>query len=159
MLNNEKLLSKLREKDIKLNFFLHREFQKYIHLFETKSKNVKILSAKKCEVQPLLMSASLLITDYSSVFFDFAYMKKPVLWYMFDEDTYHQGHHNRGYFNEKDNILGKWSKTEDDLVDKIIDYIDNDFILTKKEIKNIEKFFPYFDGKCCERIYNAIKEL
>ena len=45
--------------------------------------------------QELFNNSSLLITDYSSVFFDFSYLKKPVIYYR-GEDEYH---YEKGYFD------------------------------------------------------------
>lgn len=42
----------------------------------------------KYDVQQLLKESLLLITDYSSVFFDMMYMNKPVIFYQFDENQY-----------------------------------------------------------------------
>ena len=39
--------------------------------------------------QDLLNNSSVLLTDYSSVFFDFAYLKKPVIYYHPENDSYH----------------------------------------------------------------------
>ncbi|UKI38154.1 MAG: CDP-glycerol glycerophosphotransferase family protein [Clostridiales bacterium] len=58
--------------------YLHYELQKFSHLFKTDLQNVKIADFKNYGVRELLTNSSLLVTDYSSVFFDFAYMRKPI---------------------------------------------------------------------------------
>lgn len=52
------------------------------------SKEIEIAKFKDYDVQQLLIELRILITDFSSVFFDFAYMKKPVIYYQFDRDKY-----------------------------------------------------------------------
>ena len=50
----------------------------------------------------MLKESSMLITDYSSVFFDVAYMHKPIIYYQFDRDAFRQGHYQEGYFSYDD---------------------------------------------------------
>ena len=43
---------------------------------------------------------------------------------------------------------------EEDLVDKIIEYIDNGCEMEDKYKKRVDKFFKYTDQKNCSRVYN-----
>ena len=43
---------------------------------------------------------------------------------------------------------------EEDLVDKIIGYMDNDCEMEEKYKKRVDKFFKYTDQKNCSRVYN-----
>ena len=45
-----------------------------------------------------------MITDYSSVFFDFSYMRKPVIFYQFDEKKFRKAQYAEGYFSYKNTI-------------------------------------------------------
>ena len=159
VLNSHELLEMLEKSDKYIVFYPHRELQKFVHLFNVKNNRIIIADINNYDVQTLLKESALLITDYSSVFFDFAYMKKPVIWYLFDEDIYHKGHHSKGYFDERNNILGEYVKDHENLFEKIKSNISNDFALNAKQIENVENFFAYFDGKNCERIYEKIKEI
>ena len=58
-----------------------------------------IIADMKYDVQQLLKESLLLITDYSSVFFDMMYMNKPVNFYQFDEKQYRKSHYKEGYLN------------------------------------------------------------
>lgn len=42
----------------------------------------------KADIAPLYPLADLLITDYSSVFFDYAILKRPIYFYMYDIESY-----------------------------------------------------------------------
>ena len=158
ILSNKKLLETLEKYDKKIIFYPHREMQRFVHLFTSSSNRIIIADIKNYDVQELLIKASLMITDYSSVFFDFAYMKKPVIWYLFDEDIYHEGHHCKGYFKESESGLGEISKSEEQIVLLINKYIKNNFKISNENEEKINNFFAYFDGKNCERIYKYIKE-
>ncbi|XIW69645.1 CDP-glycerol glycerophosphotransferase family protein [Escherichia coli] len=49
---------------------------------------VKIGSLENESIQSIFKKTNLLITDYSSVAFDIAYMKTPVIYFQFDSDTF-----------------------------------------------------------------------
>lgn len=157
-LNSEELDKVLKQYNKKIVFYPHRSMQSFINSFSTNSSQVKILSTLDADVQTLLKQSSLLITDYSSVFFDFVYMKKPVLWYIFDMDEFYTTHLQLGYFNEKEDYLGKHAVDEENLIKLINESVKKEFTLNKKELNDIDEFFTFIDNKNCERIYNEIKK-
>src|SRR5699024_3944441 len=77
LLQNEMLVNFVTENNIKVSFYLHRNFQKFSHLFC--DQYVKVLYEGQYSVSSLLKDNDLLITDYSSVGFDFALMHKKVI--------------------------------------------------------------------------------
>lgn len=152
LINNEKLINKLNESNYELVFYPHYEIQQYIQYFNTTSDKVIIAKKENYDVQTLLKESKLLISDYSSVVFDFAYMNKPILYYQFDKLT----HYKKGYFEYDRDGFGDIVKKEDELVQKIIEFIDNDFKLSEKYQERIDKCFKNRDDKNCERIFKEI---
>ena len=73
LINNEKLINHAKEKDYDIVFKLHPKLEEYIDLFE-KNDFVKFDNVTK--YHDLLCDSALMITDYSSVAFDFAYLWK-----------------------------------------------------------------------------------
>ena len=69
-------------------FYPHRNMQKYMDCFPPSNEYLEIADASKYDVQQLMKDSSMMITDYSSVFMDMIYMKKPVLFYQFDYDRF-----------------------------------------------------------------------
>jgi hypothetical protein len=86
-LKSQKLEDFLNENDLTLVFYPHYEIQKNIKSFKDLHLCNRIIIADKehFDVQNLLKESALLITDYSSVYWDFAYMKKPIIFYQFDK--------------------------------------------------------------------------
>lgn len=111
LLNNENLDELLCAHDCKLIFYPHIEMQPYLNDFTTKSDRITIAGKSDCDVQELLMNCSMLITDYSSVFFDVAYMNKPVLYYQFDREEFYSYHYPKGYFDFERDGFGAHSET------------------------------------------------
>ena len=99
------------------------------------------------------MESEILITDYSSVYFDFAYMLKPVYYYQFDYKEYRSDHYAQGYFDYKNDGFGPVVEDEVQLVNLIMNPSDNNYR------KRAKSFFRLRDSKNCERIYKAIREI
>ena len=77
-------------------FCLHHYFSAQWIDFQ---KNDQFVIKDKCNYQELILESSLLITDYSSIFFDFGYLKKPIIYTQFDYHEYRLEHFSEGYFN------------------------------------------------------------
>ena len=99
--------------------------QRYIKYFDTENENIVIADKENYDVQELLMDSKLLITDYSSIFFDFAYMKKPLIHYCFDKLS----HYKPGYFDFRKEGFGKVTSKEDEVIKLIDKYINDNFNL------------------------------
>ena len=76
LINNERLIEKSKEYGYTIIFRPHPHVYKYIGLFD-ENESIKI-DHERGSYQELFKKGALLITDYSSVAFDFAYLKKPV---------------------------------------------------------------------------------
>ena len=139
-------------------FYPHRNMQKYLSYFHSGADLIQIADRNDYDIQDLLKRAGLLITDYSSVFFDFAYMKKPVLFYQFDEEKFRDNQYQIGYFDYRDEFLGKCSFSLHELLLQIEEQCKRNFSVTEAENDLIETFFPLRDQNNCERNYRAILE-
>ena len=156
-LHNEQLQSLLDRYDYTLIFYLHHMAQPYIHLFRDNklSKRITIADAAHYDVQTLLKDSALLVTDYSSVYFDFAYMKKPIIFYQFDYDEYRAGHFNAGWLDYK-NSFGATTTQESDLVAHVEYYLTHDMQMEPHYQKFVDYCFPIRDSDNCQRVYDAI---
>ena len=147
--NNERLIKFLKDNDYEILFKPHPNMRPFIKLLDT--KNIKITD----EAYPKLFNESrILITDYSSVAFDFAYLEKPVIYYHYGDDY----HFEKGYFEYETMGFGPVIGDEDDLVDRIIDYIENDCKMEDNFKENVGKFFKYTDKNNCKRNYEWLLE-
>lgn len=156
-INSEKLDKCLKKYNKKLMFYPHRNMQKFLNDFSTKSSNIEICSWQNNDIQDVLKECAVMITDYSSVFFDFLYMKKPVLFYQFDEEMFRKYQYGEGYFSYKNNGMTQWANNLDDLLHNLELTLKNNNNLISEEAYS--KYFKYSDTNNCERIYEAIKGL
>lgn len=159
LLNNKEFIDFLEMNNLTVKFCLHAEFRRYEHLFKVDNPHVEFLD-NKANIHQLLMDASLLITDYSSVFFDMGYMNKPTIYYQFDYEEFRSNHLSEGYFSYERDGFGPISHDIKSLLDCIIECRKNGvFEVSPKYLARIERFFPLQDSHNCERIYNSIKEI
>ena len=145
---------------LSIYYYVHPVFNKYLDAFKEISQDIVFLNSKDGnDIQSHLVSAKLLITDFSSVYFDFAYMKKPTIYYQFDEEKYYESHYIKAYFDYRRDGFGPVVCNLDQLINALDYQLSNGFLIEKQYMKNIDRFFPLNDNKNCERIFNAITHL
>ena len=156
LINNKRLLIIMKMHEYKGIFCLHPCFSAQWIDFE---QNEIFTVLEKCDYQNLLLKSKLLITDYSSIFFDFGYLKKPIIYTHFDYEEYRTNHYKEGYFNYDIDGFGPICKDIKCTVDEIQFEIKNDCLLRKNYFRRIKKFFTFTDEKNSERLYNEIQKI
>jgi CDP-glycerol glycerophosphotransferase (TagB/SpsB family) len=104
--------------------------------------------------------SALIVTDYSSSVYDFAYLRKPIVYFQFDRTTFFSGyHHTLGETIPKyeEVGLGEVTTEVETAVDILCDYMKNGCILKPKYRERIDAFFAFNDQHACERIYNKLQ--
>ncbi len=103
------------------------------------------------EVHELYLAADVLVTDYSSVMFDFAITGKPILFYAYDLEAYRDD--LRGfYFDLEELAPGPVTRTSDELADALVDLPG----LRRQHADGYAEFRRLFthleDGRAAERL-------
>ncbi|EAK9961931.1 capsular biosynthesis protein, partial [Campylobacter lari] len=156
LLNNDSLKKLCELYSYAIVFNPHPNIIPYLKEFNLLS-HVKIANQDE-SLQVLFCNSSLMITDYSSVAFEMAYLNKPVIYYQFDKEEFFTSHtYQKGYFSYEKNGFGSVLENEENLLKELE-------ILLKNNCKpfgiykdNIDLTFVFKDGKCCERNYLAVK--
>ena len=157
LLKSKRLNEMLEKFGYELVFYPHVEMQKYINDFRSEFSRVRIADKSTDDVQALLMDCAVLITDYSSVFFDVAYLNKPVIYYQFDEAEFRKYHYSEGYFDYIRDGFGPVCESEEQLLSSLGKCLGEDARLSEKYRPRVERFFPLRDDKNSERTFEAIK--
>lgn len=156
LISDEVLIRYLEKNNIKLFFYPHRNAQPLLRYFTVSSPNIVLCDHNDFDVQKLLKDSSLLITDYSSVSMDFIYMKKPVIFFQFDEKKFRENQYSSSYFDYKNTSLGVYKKHIHEVVASIIEVIENDYQLSSEFYSEHSDFFELYDKNNCERIFERI---
>lgn len=157
-LASDELKHFLEQNDLTLLFFPHNQMQPFIKEFSGASR-IKIASTEEYDVQTALKESSYLITDYSSISFDFAYMKKPLSYFQFDYDEFREKHYPEGYFSYKNHGFGPIVTTCDELIDELKASLKRGFEMTDEYKNRVDATFKYRDQNNCKRTLEAIENL
>jgi CDP-glycerol glycerophosphotransferase (TagB/SpsB family) len=114
-----------------------------------------------CDVQKLLTRAAALVTDYSSINFDSAYIERPVVYFQFDRGEFLGGGHTwrQGYFDYFHDGFGPVCSSLQEVVDALVQLAECRFVMPDKYNDRVHTIFPRRDGQCCERVTAAVEAL
>ena len=106
------------------------------------------------EVNDLLFVTDILVTDYSSVIYEFSLLRRPMLFYAFDEEEYVK---DRDFYESyEETVPGDICHTFGELMDALRSRTDTAGI--DKRLENfIDKNFTYTDGKATQRVVDLIE--
>ena len=82
------------------------------------------------DINELYVISDILVTDYSSVFFDYANLKRPIIFYMYDLEEYKNS--IRDFYINLKELPGPILENEKDLI---------------KTIKNLNDIYKQYDNK------------
>lgn len=137
----------------------HRNMSRFETSFSTDCEHISVHKWDELPIPSLLKQASVLITDFSSVYMDFAYMKKPLVYFQFDTDTFRQGHLPTGYFDYHDDGFGPIAASVPEVIACLEQILQNGCQMDDMYKARAESFFTIHDAKNSERTYLAIKEM
>ncbi|WP_176728096.1 CDP-glycerol glycerophosphotransferase family protein [Synergistes jonesii] len=158
-LNSPKLEKILAENGVRLIFCPHRNMEKFLKYFSYGSQLITLLQWSSADIQKRISASPMLVTDYSSISTDFAYMHKPLIYYQFDAEEFRQRHLEPSYFDYMEDGFGPLCSTLDELLSKISAYAGSNFAPEEKYTKRAADFFAHIDNGNCARNYNAIMKL
>lgn len=150
----------IEEHDLEVIFYPHRNMQRYLEAFASGIETrATIANWKHWDIQELLKSSAMMVTDYSSVFFDMVYMKKPVLFYQFDREDFRKGQYGQGWFDYSDNPFAEAHVDLDGLLDAFEAQVERGFAVSPEYLVAHAACFPYYDTANSERVYEKVKVL
>jgi len=109
--------------------------------------------------QKILASSDVLITDYSSIYIDFLILNRPIIFIPFDYEKYIR---DRGLvidFKDKSEIPGEKILSMNEMINYLqeLEKGNDDYINWRLLAR--KKFYKYFDGKSCSRIWDFINKI
>ena len=86
-------------------------------------------------------------------------MRKPVVYYQFDEAQYRSNLYAQGYFDYRRDGFGKVTETENDALSELKHILENGAVPDEIFSKRMNSFFKFNDRDNCKRNYEAILSL
>lgn len=103
------------------------------------------------DLNTLLVVADYLITDYSSIVFEYSLLNKPMIFYAYDLEEFQNC--GRGfYYDYESYVPGPVAKN----IDELLELIRNNHVSNDKIQDFVTDSYKYLDGRASERIYNNI---
>ncbi len=156
LINDPELLAALKQYGYTASFYIHPCFKKQAVDFQS-NEQIKVIG-DGIDYSRIFSEGALMVTDYSSVYFDFAYLKKPVIYAMFDYEEYYQSHTcKRGYFDYETDGFGVCCYNYPSTVEAIIRAVANDCQMEEVYRDRVEHFFAWTDRNNCRRVLEAVK--
>lgn len=119
-------------------------------IVEKEYDNIRVI--RDFSTNDLMFVSDLLITDYSSVIFEYALLQKPIAFFCYDLLTYNRGF----YLNYPEDLPGDVYETQDALTKYLTDK--EKHVLTQKHRTFVESYMSACDGHSCERIAGLIND-
>ncbi len=159
LLNDPRLLSAAEKQGYRLALFLHPQMA--VHAARLGADQRIRIYPPETPYRELFAKSSLVVTDYSSAAFDFAYLRKPVIYAQFDRSTLLRGGHI--YAPDAENgireELGPVTETVEDTVREMIRLMENGCVMEPLYRERADRFFAYADRKNRERVYEKTREM
>ena len=156
LLNSDRMKELIDKYDLEVIFYPHRNMQSHMSEFAVKNPKITVASAETHDMQELMKSAEMMITDYSSVYFDMFYMKKPVIFYQFDEEEFRSFHYEEGWFDYHNNPFGKSYKTAEEVLDALEELAATGYKVAGELEEAHKREFQLYDRKNSERVYEFL---
>ncbi len=112
--------------------------------------NIKVI--RDTSTNDMMFVSDMMVTDYSSVIFEYALLRKPIVFYCYDREMYDRGF----YLDYNRDLPGEIIENFEDFLDYLKD--ENRHQLTSQYDVFVEKYMSACDGHSTERIAKLINE-
>ena len=107
------------------------------------------------DIYTVLAKFDMMITDYSSVHFDFLLTKKPIIFAPFDKEKYLMD--DREFYFDYDEVApgpqaGNWTE----ILENIEKFIQNPKLYEGERLRVLKRFNKYTDSNNCKRVFSSI---
>ena len=163
LLNDEMLINSLKNNGITLYFCLHHMFNIYKDRLDFRNSNIRFIN--QTDIFRTIQNSYLLVTDFSSIIFEFIYQNKPFVMFIPDSEDPNIGKlYSHDYFQlikdlkqGKIDFMNKYF-TINQTVFRIIDYINNDFNI-ETDLLDFYKSFNLTCGNNTMKFINYLENL
>lgn len=149
LLHSEHMQTLVREHDLEIVFCLHPNMQQFTPHFN--HLGITVVSQGEIDVQHLMKSSQVMITDYSSVAFDFSFLGRPVAYYQFDSHRFANPH-----VSAHEELPGPIISNENELLSWVSDIARANGTVPPAYRERARRFLAHQDRSSSERVFRAV---
>ena len=158
IIDSSELQKTLKDYNMTAEFYLHPSFASQVSDF--KDSDLIVVKSLPYDYKTAFSEGSVMITDYSSVEFDFAYLKKPIIYAQFDRNEFYKQHlYTSGYYSYEDDGFGPVGYDIASVIQYTKEVVASGCTMSRKYENRVEKFFYEFDNSSSERVYREISHV
>lgn len=159
LISDKRIEKALGENSMSGEFYVHPNFAQQVDDFRP-GKRITV-ARFPYDYRRAISEGNFLVSDYSSVPYDFAYLGKPVVYAQFDEKSFYGSHsYTKGYFfSYEQDGFGPVTHDYESTVKSIVETLENSCRLEAKYRQRIDSYFAYRDKNNRARILKAILEM
>ncbi|MCD7757638.1 MAG: CDP-glycerol glycerophosphotransferase family protein, partial [Clostridiales bacterium] len=154
LINDEKLTACAKARGYRIVYLLHPAMSAQIDDFDRNGYVELVPATGDVSYEQMLCQSSLMVTDYSGVQFDFAYMRKPVLYY---HPADLPPHYDEGGLTYSTQGFGPICTGHQEIVDAICASMEQGCRMEEKYVQRADAFFAFADHNNCQRIYDEVQ--
>ena len=141
-------------------FMPHPNAVPFIDLFGVPTY-IQVATFADTSMQALFARCTALVTDYTSVAFEFALMRRLVVYYQFDREAFYGGAHNwrPGHYDYDRDGFGPVAFDQAQLLDSLRQFLQGGCQVVPPYLANMVRALPDTDGQACQRTYDSIVAL
>lgn len=153
LINNKELIDCARETGYRIIYLVHPILSPQVGDFHG-PEQVTIMAGANGDVsyETMMRQSSLMLTDHSGIQFDFAYMRKPLVYY--HPDTL-PPQYDAGGMDYETQAFGPVCKNEEQVVQALCAAMRRDCRMEDEYRARADRFFAYDDHNNCQRIFEA----
>ncbi len=154
LINDERLIECAKKCGYRLIYLIHPILSPQIGDFD-RNDYLEILGGASGEVnyEKMLSESSLMVTDHSGIQYDFAFMKKPLVYYHPDALP---AQYEAKTMDYETMGFGPVCKSHEAVVDAVCAYMEAECRIKEEYERRIEDFFEFTDRNNCKRVYEAM---
>ena len=153
LINDPRLIEAAKKYGYRIKYVLHPIVSAQVDDFD-KNDYVDIIPAVgDMSYETMFRESSLMVTDFSGIQFDFAYMRKPLV-YLHHKDI--PQHYEEGTFFYDTMAFGEIAHDNNELIDLLCEYMESGCKMKEEYVRRADDFFYYNDHNNCKRIYDTM---
>lgn len=155
LIHDEELIACAKECGYRITYLLHPGMSAQIDDFDNSGYVDVIAAYSDVNYEKILTEASLMVTDFSGVQFDFAYMRKPLVYY--HPKTLPPHYQESDAFRCAVDGFGSIVDNHEELIRELCEYMRGGCKMKEEYVARSNKFFAFADHDNCSRIYETVK--